>query len=381
MGWLKNLDDEQILLYKFWLPALINGLIVWVLFLVLGDTPLLRSSGLALVIVGVTLALRRMGSAIAIIGGLSLALSPAFWSQTGGSDGTPATIVIALAVAIITLILAIAISKRPYIGLGLGLIVFAGLFWSQIGTPRSIRLTGFIIAWLLYLLIDMLLLTNPRPEDAPLILGGGGLKAVDGAVSARPYHIFGILLLITLGIINDPLVTLLMPTVLLSLLLTNTKLEWWYWLAIGIVLGLGLYGLWNGYGIEQARYLMLGNWRNGSGWIEMIELLINQFTIVGLGLSILGLARLSRWYAPLGIVSMIGFAAYWIFGIIYTGPNQDTLLLPMYIIFVVWMSYAVLAISEWASRTFTSEPRIGRYMVIASYGILPAIMLYRILNI
>ena len=380
MGWLKNLDDEQLLLFKFWLPALANGLLVWVFFLTLGETPLLRASGLALVIVGVTLALRRMGSAVAIIGGLCLALSPAFWSQTGGSSGEPATIVIALAVAGATVLLVVLLSKRPAIGLGLGVVVFAILFWSQIGTPRSIRLTGFIIAWLMYLLIDMLLLTNPRPEDAPLILRSGGLKTVDGAVSARPYHIFGILLLITLGILNDPLVTLLMPTVVLSLLLTNSKLQWWYWLAIGIVIGLGLYGIWNNYMVEEARFLMLGNWRSGAGWVEMIRLLMRQFTIVGLILSLLGLARLARWYAPLGIVSMIGFGAYWIFGIIYTGPRQDILLLPMYIIFVLWMSYAVLAISEWASRTFASQPRIGRYFVIASYAVLPAIMLFRILT-
>ena len=380
MGWLKNLDDEQLLLFKFWLPALANGLLVWIFFLTLGETPLLRASGLALVIVGVTLALRRMGSAVAMIGGLCLALSPAFWSQTGGSSGEPATIVIALAVAGATVLLVILLSKRPAIGLGLGVVVFAILFWSQIGTPRSIRLTGFIIAWLMYLLIDMLLLTNPRPEDAPLILGSGGLKTVDGAVSARPYHIFGILLLITLGILNDPLVTLLMPTVVLSLLLTNSKLQWWYWLAIGIVIGLGLYGIWNNYMVEESRFLMLGNWRSGAGWVEMIRLLIRQFTIVGLVLSLLGLARLARWYAPLGIVSMIGFGAYWIFGIIYTGPRQDILLLPMYIIFVLWMSYAVLAISEWASRTFAGQPRIGRYFVIASYAVLPAIMLFRILT-
>lgn len=380
MGWLRNLDDEQLLLFKFWLPALVNGLVVWILLLALGETPLLRASGLALVIVGVTLALRRMGSALAIVGGLCLALSPAFWSQTGGSEGEPATIVIALAVALTTLLIAIILSKRPYIGLGLGVIVFVIMFWSQIGTPRSIRLTGFIIGWLMYLLIDMLLLTNPRPEDAPLILGGGGLKTVDGAISARPYHIFGILLLITLGIINDPLVTLLMPTVILSLLLTNTKLSWWYWLAIGIVIGLGLRGIWINYFIEEARFLMLGSWRNGIGWIEMIKLLIEQFTVFGLGLSFLGLARLARWYAPLGIVSMIGFAAYWVFGIIYIGPRQDILLLPMYIIFVLWMSYAVLAISEWASRTISADGRVGRYFVIACYAILPITMLYRILN-
>lgn len=379
MTWLKKLDDEQILLIKFWLPALVNGLLVWLLLLYLGQTPLLRATGLGLVIVGVTLALRRMGSVLAVIGGLSLALSPAFWSQTGGADGEPARIVIALAVALVVVAITVLLSKRPYIGLGLGLVVFAGLFWSQIGTPRSIRLTGFIVGWLMFLMIDMLLLTNPRPEDAPMILRDGGMRPVDGAISARSYHIYGILLLIGIGIINDPLLTLLMPSVIVSLLLTNTKLNKLYWAGIGLMAGIGIMMLWTTYPVNQAHFLVLDNWRQGSAWIEMIQLLIEQFTIVGAILSLPGLARLARWYPPLGTVSMMGFAAYWLFGSVYTGPNENILLLPMYVIFVLWMSYAVLALSEWASRTLAKQALIGRYLVIAMYALLPAWMLYRII--
>lgn len=99
-----HLDEEQTLLIKFWSPALMNGALVWILLLVLGQTPLIRASGLALVIVGVTLALRRMGSFLSIVGGLALALSPVFWSQTGGGQGDPATIVIAVAAAGVTVI-------------------------------------------------------------------------------------------------------------------------------------------------------------------------------------------------------------------------------------------------------------------------------------
>lgn len=378
MTWLKKFDDEQILLAKFWFPALANGLLVWLLLLLLGQTPLLRASGLALVIVGVTLSLRRMGSFLAMVGGLSLALSPAFWSQTGGADGEPATIVIALAIAVITVVIAAFISKRPYIGFGLGVLVFVGFFWSQIGTPRSIRLTGFIVGWLMYLLIDMLLLTNPRPEDAPMILRGAGLKTVDGAIPARPYHTYGILLLVTVGIINDPLLILILPAVIVSLLLTHTKLKWWYWLAMAIVAGLGLRGIWTDYIVAEAHFLVLNQWRQGANWVRMIELLINQFTIVGTILSLLGLARLARWYPPLGTVSMLAFATYWLFGTVYIGPRQAILLLPLYIILVLWMSYAVLAISEWASRTFYAQAKVGRYIVIAIYAILPVIMLLRI---
>lgn len=376
----RYLDEEQNLLIKFWLPALINGLIVWALFVYLGDTPLLRATGLALVIVGITLALRRMGSMIAIIGGLTLALSPAFWLQAGGRSGEPATIVIALALSVASVVIAAVLSKRPYIGLGIGVIVFAALFWSQIGTPRSIRLTGFIIGWLMFLLVDMLLLTNPRPEDAPVILRDGGLKTVDGGMAARPYHIWGILLLITIGILNDPLLTLLMPAIILSLVLTKSKMRWWYWLAIGVVVGLGLRGLWLDYLLRQSYLINLGDWYEGVEWIEMIALLIDQFTLFGVILSLLGLARFARWYPPLGIISMLGFAAYWIFGLTYNSFSREIALLPMYFIFVLWMSYAILALSEWAAKTTARNPRLGRYLVISAYAILPVSMLIRIIR-
>jgi len=375
----QNLDEAQQRLIRFWLPALVNGLLAWILLLSLGETPLIRASGLALVIVGVTLALRRMGSVLAMVGAMTLTLSPAFWSQTGGGQGEPATIVIALGIAVVATVAVVFASKRPAIGLGIGVVVFAAFFWSQIGTPRSIRLTAFVIGWLMYLLIDMLLITNPRPDDAPLILRDGGLKTVDGAVAARPYHIFGILLLLTVGILNDPLLTLLMPAIVLSLILTNTRLAWWYWLAIGIVMGLGVRGLWVDYLQAQAPFIALDDWRMGANWLAMINLIVEQFTIFGAALSLLGLARLARWYAPLGTVSMVGFAAYWLFGVVYTGTNEAILLLPMFVIFVLWMTYAVLAISEWGQKSFADRPSIGRYIVIGGYAVLPLWLLWQII--
>ncbi|MEO1288396.1 MAG: hypothetical protein AAFV93_11570 [Chloroflexota bacterium] len=290
MFWFKQLSENQILLIKFWLPALFNGLLVWVLFLLLGDTPLIRSAGLALVIMGVTLSLRRMGSAIAVIGGLSLALSPAFWSQTGGNQGELATIVIAIIFASVAVLLAVVVSRRPYIGFGIGLLVFVVLFWSQIGTPRSIRLTGFVVGWLMYLLIDMLLLTNPRPEDAPMILRAGELKTVDGTIPARSHHIYGILLLIVVGIINDPLLTILVPCIGLALSLTHTKLKWWYWGALIAITLFGIRGIWLDYLIEQRHLLILNGWQQGTTWLNLIDLTIQQFTVFGIALSVLGLA-------------------------------------------------------------------------------------------
>ncbi|MDQ7027918.1 MAG: hypothetical protein Q9P01_09010 [Anaerolineae bacterium] len=377
---LNKLNEQQILLLKFWLPALLNTAIIWALLLLLGDTPLVRATGLALVIAGVTLALRRMGAVLSMIGGLTLALSPIFWSQTGGGVGTPATIVIALGAASAMVIVTIFISKRPSIGLGLGIIVFAALFISQVGLSRSIRLTGFVIGWLMYLLVDMLLLTNPRPDDAPLLLRTPHPKNPDGSELARPYHTLGILLLLGVGILNDPLLTLLAPSLGLSLYLTRTKLPIWYWVIFGIMTGYGLQSINVQYLEGQARFMMLGSWQDGQQWLDMLQLVISQFTILGLILGVLGLARLSRWYPPLGTVSLVGYGAYWIFGVVYTAPNRGLLLLPLFVIQVIWMSYAVLALSDWASRTLETYPTIGRYAILVLYGVLPASMLLRIMT-
>jgi hypothetical protein len=375
-----KLNEQQTLFIKFWTPALINGAIVWALLMILGDTPVIRATGLALVIVGVTLALRRMGSALSMVGGLTLALSPIFWSQTGGGVGSPATIVIALGAASAIVVVTALLSKRPYVGLGLGIAMFAALFMSQIGIPRSIRLTAFIIGWIMYLLVDMLLLTNPRPDDAPLLLRSAYTKNPDGSEPARPYHTLGILLLLSVGILNDPLLTLLAPSIGLSLYLTHTKQPVWYWLIFGIVVGFGIQNIHIQYVEGQARFMLLDQWQDGRRWLNMMELVMSQFTVFGMILGVLGLARLSRWYPPLGTVSLVGYGAYWIFGVVYNAPTRGLLLLPLFVIQVVWMTYAILALSEWASHTLPYHPKIGRYAIIVLYAVLPASMLLRIIT-
>lgn len=372
------LDESQQRFLKYWLPAVANGGAAWLLLLFLGSTPLVRASGLALVIVGVTLALRRMGAAVAVIGGLSLTLSPVFWSQTGGAEGQPATIVIAIIAASATVLLVALLGKRPYLAFGLGILVFVGLFWSQIGTPRSIRLTAFVVGWLMFLLIDMLLLTNPRPDEAPLLLMNAPNKRPDGSVPARNYHTMGILLLLGVGILNDPVLTFLVPAVALSLFLTRTKLPPWYWLGLGLALAVGVRGLAVDYLQNQAHLMILDEWRSADRWIDMVRLVSAQFGVVGLVLSILGLARLSRWYPPLGTVSLLAYGAYWFFGLVYVGSNRDVLLLPMIVIQVVWMTYAVLAFSEWAAKSTATRPHLGRYAVIVAYGLLPLLLLWTI---
>jgi hypothetical protein len=112
----------------------------------------------------------------------------------------------------------------------------------------------------------------------------------------------------------------------------------------------------------------------------MLQLVVSQFSILGIILSVLGLARLSRWYPPLGTVLMIAYAAYWFFGLVYIGNQRNLLLLPMLVIQLVWMCYAVLALSEWLAKSLLNYPKLGRYLVVLAYAILPLSMLLNILQ-
>lgn len=375
------LMPQRLFWVRYWLPPVMAGGIAWLLFL-LADTPLVRASGLALVIAGITLALRRLGAFISLIGGLTLALCPAFWSQTGGSEGTPATIVLALGIAGLIALAGSVMTRRPALAIGAAVTVFAVLFWLQIGTPRSIRLTGFTTSWLMFLLIDMLLLTNPHPTEAapPPIMR---FKSVDKEEERIPqfYHIWSIMLLFSLGILNDRLMVLLAPAIALALYLTRVKLSYFYGVLFGLIVGIGLHGLVVDYIQRESHRLALDAWRQGRRWLTVVNFIVAQFGWFSTLLSILGLTRLARWYPALGNVSLIGYAAYAGFALVYDGPTKATLLLPMLIIQIVWLTYAVFTLGEWVVN---NAPRGGLWLrrgVFLLYGLLPLSMGLAILKV
>ncbi|QPC81625.1 hypothetical protein G4Y79_18295 [Phototrophicus methaneseepsis] len=374
----------QLILY--WIPPLVAGLAAFLLLVTLGGTPIIRSGGLALVIVGVSLGLRRMGAVLSIIGGMTLLFIPAFWVQSGGPEGDLATIVIALIVAAVAVLAGIVVVRRPALGLGIGVIVFAGLFFSQIGTPQSLRLTGFVVGWLLFLMIDMLLITNPHPGDsAPLIMRIRGMETShardDGSHSAQPYHTLGMLMLFTVGILNDPLLVLLAPAIILSLTLTRTRLARWYWVILFVVILIAVRSFLIEYIDMRSYWFVFDQWRQASRWFNVVNTIIDQFSIVGVVLSVLGISRLARWYPPLGVVTMFGYGAFAFFGLVYIGPNRAILLMPMFIIQITWMTYAVFAIGEWAKKSLPAYTPYQSWVIYAAYGLLPLNMLAQILNV
>ncbi len=364
---MQRLSESQRHLLRQWSPAFIVAGLSWLLLLVVGDTPLVRASGLALAILGVTAGMRPMGFVASAAGGLTLALCPVFWSQTGGIESQPAAVVVAAGLAALAMLMASVALKRRDLGIGAGIAVFVLIFWSQIGTPQSLRLTGLVTAWLLFTLVDMVLLTNPRPGVQP-------------AIAPKPWHTLGLLFLMAIGTVNDPLVTLFAPAILLALFLSYAKLPAWYWISVFLTVSMGLLLLARAYLQPQSANVELLGWREAIRWLELGKLIIAQFGVIGIALALIGLARLARWYPPLGIVTMIAFGAYVLFGLVYVGVHREILLLPLTIIQVMWMTYAVNTFGQWVNKSLNNDSGLWIHIVSAFYFIIPVVLLLNIVQ-
>ncbi len=369
---------------RYWLPGLIAGVLAWLAFISLGATPVLRATGLALVIVGMAMMLRRSGSLLAVAGALALAFSPAFWSQT---DSTPdlnlgLTLVFLVAGAVVALGLIWRFRERWLLAMIAGFALFAVLFWSELAGLGSLRITTLCAAWLLYLLIDALFRSNPHPDDPPA-----------AAVQAR--HSYGVLILLAIGVINAPSFIMITPAVIIGLLLYRKRLPWWFWGLLAIILVFGLVNTageyvsstWWTYPAAQAETLGIrvhaifaDGWREASRWVYLVNLVVSQFAILGVGLGILGLSRLARWYPPVGSVTMIAYAAFALFGLVYFGNDAAVLLLPLLMIQIFWMTYAVDALGDWLQRSLNPRRQMLRWGTAAAYLLLPLLMLSRILS-
>lgn len=370
---------------KYVAPAALAAVVAFVTFTLIGSTPLLRALGLSAAVAGVALTVRSMGALMSLVGGLALAFSPAYWAQTGGGGSTPATIVLALGAGAVLALVVIILVQRPYVAVIAALAAFAAVFISQIGEPRSLRLTVLASAWLIYLLVQAVLTTNPRPDEPPRY----GYRF---AAALRA----GILLIVAAATINDPLFVLFVPAVALGMIESRARIPAWYWLILGLIVVFGVRGIvlayvspqWWGATVDAALgsranipYLVADGWRDGARWITTFGLLVSQFTIVGVALSVLGVARLARWYPPLGTVMMVAYATFFAFGLAYFGRDRSTLLLPLLMIQTFLMCYAVHAIGQWVSKVLrTPEVLTVRWAAPAVLAILPALLFFQVVK-
>ena len=126
-------------------------------------------------------------------------------------------------------------------------------------------------------------------------------------------------------------------------------------------------------------YLIASGWRDASRWLDLFNFITAQFTVVGLALGVLGMARLARWYPTLGVTTLVAYAAFFGFGLAYYGADRSILLLPMLIIQVMWITYAVYTFSEWLEKSVApANSDLVRQVAQVAYVVLPALLLANI---
>jgi hypothetical protein len=369
-------------------PPLLAGGTALFAFILLGDAPIPRASAMAAVIALIGLTLRPMGAALSVAGALALAFSPSFWAQTGGAPEVPSLIeLIAGAALPLVLIALVALPLRVVIPIIAACAVAVAVIEPPLVAAQSLRVTTLLAAWLLFLLTEALILTDIRP-DAALLTG------------RQPYrrdHIPLIALIMLLGILNDPLFALMSPGVLLGIWLTRRALHPVYWFAL---IGISVYGAAQivatyidaGWWIMSADgaaalnrhipFLIADGFREPSRWLGLFDLIMRQFTPLGALLGLIGLVRLARWHPPIGVVTMLAYGAYAVFGLMYFGADAATLLLPLLMIQVFWMTYAAYAFGQWFQKTFRlSESPLVLWFAPALFVLLPLTLLLRIVGV
>lgn len=363
-----------------WLPGLAGGALAWLVFMAPGETPLLRASGMALVIVAMAMLLRRLGGGLALCGCLVLAFSPAFWTQTGGAAGQDVAGALALlALAALAALLLLRRGGPWLIGPVAGLALFSLGFWLQQGQVGSLRLTALASAWLLVLLMDLLQRARPHPAD----------PVPQAPESGHSWAIWGLL---TIGIVNTPLFVLFAPAVIAGLKLAGVRQPRHFWLLLAAVCVAGLAGLgqrylssdWWLYPATQAQqdglvlpYMLADGWREAVRWLTLLEIVRDQLTLPGGLLALVGLARLSRWYPATGIVTLIAWGSWAFFGLLYFGRDSAVLLLPLHMVGIAWMTVAVRAAMDWVARSPARGRQTAQGLVTALYALLPAWLLWQ----
>jgi hypothetical protein len=68
-----------------------------------------------------------------------------------------------------------------------------------------------------------------------------------------------------------------------------------------------------------------------------------------------------------------------VFGLIYFGGDSSVLLLPLLMIQLLWMTYAIYTFGAWLQKT--ARPARLRWVAAAAFTLLPLVMLLRIFGV
>ncbi len=237
------------------------------------------------------------------------------------------------------------------------MLAFSPTFWSQAIGAEVYTLNALFVIIILGSLINALYRTDPR---------------FGGQETMRVHSIWALALAFGLGLTNHLTLVLLLPAALLAMWICHPRLTHREWGIAAGMFGLGLLvylyiplrwpALHAGAGMPLDDFIAWVTGRRFGGalmweyfsvperWMTIFRLALDQFGVIGLALGLLGLARLARWFPGVGTVSLVAYGAYFAYALVYIIPDIGVFLIPMHIIQVIWIAYAVHAISEWAPK-------------------------------
>ncbi len=361
---------------KGWLPAVAVGIVAFAVYLLTLGQYVGRADTFEFQVTAPVLGVAHpTGYPLYILLGKLTSLLP--FGSTAWRVNLSSAIPAALACAGLTLILQ-RLAGPPLAALAGLALAFSQTFWSQAVEAEVYALNALFVVIILGVLIDALYVTAPR-------FGGQG--------EMRVQSVWALCFAFGLGLTNHLTLALLIPAALAALGMCRPKLTVRQWAVALALFGAGLLvylyiplrwpALHNGATLPLGDFLawvtgqrfggalMLAYWSQPDRWLTIGRLIADQFGVVGLVLGVIGLARLARWFPEMGVVTMLTYGASFAYALVYIVPDIAVFLIPMHIIQVIWMAYAVHAVGDWVRKLLHGP---GRRWVGASVITLAALM-------
>ena len=250
---------------------------------------------------------------------------------------------------------------RPLAVIAALTLAFSETFWSQAVEAEVYALNAFFVVVILGILI-------------------GWQSRARSPAAAPGAEVYLLALAFGLGLTNHVTLVLLAPAAALTLLQRRPQLTARQWavaaLLFAAALSLYLYlplrwpALHGGAPMSPQEFidwvtgqrfggaLIPEYWSQPDRWLAIGRLILQQFGVVGLALGVVGLARLARWFPEIGVMTLVAYGAYFVYALVYIVPDIEVFLIPMHIIQVIWIAYALHAVREWAGKLDLAGRRV-----------------------
>ncbi len=127
--------------------------------------------------------------------------------------------------------------------------------------------------------------------------------------------------------------------------------------------------------ISGARFsgaLALGAWSDPARWSIVTRLLLDAFGPAGAALALVGAIGLATRNLRAALITLVTFAAYVLYGVVYLVPDVAVFLIPAYLIMAVWIGVGVAFLVDALAARMTAPARQWTYaLTLAAFVLMP----------